>query len=413
VVQPSADESVVTYAKITVPKDHLRTMYLPIQNIRPLLALAESFEAQRTPHRTIPWSRRDIWTLTVYRENEAVLEVHFEDRVPEFNIRRKGETEWSVVDLPREFGTKFTRLLDELFDKADGRSLAEMLDIKSREVRLNTLGWIATLGSKAKDVADRIVPLLKESEPQVRLAAAAALFRAGAFGVQAEAVFVEALKASQGTVLLAALKSVEDWRVYSELIRNAAQELFAHKDARIRAAAAAAVGQMGPNGTAALPGLLGLSGDKDPSVRCAAIKSVVELSIDDKVTLEALKKGLADLHYDVRFQALKCLALQEKWLRSSTAEVRKAATMDPSAGRLALFAINLLARVAPDDPSIVALLEEVLERSEDQEQAAVLLGKLGTKARAALPALRRAAARETNEFARKRILKAIEQIEGR
>src|SRR5262249_55327028 len=155
----------------------------------------------------------------------------------------------------------------------------------------------------------------------------------------------------------------------------------------VRVAAASALADLGADPDVAVPGLLEMCGKENEGYQ--AVRTLARLG---KAAVPALVKALGSDRAAVGEAAAPARAPLKAHARPA-GEALGARLTDADEG-VRLEAAAALLAVAPDQPAVVPVLAELLDKSKDKavrESAALHLQDMGTQAKAALPALRRAA----------------------
>jgi HEAT repeat protein len=249
-------------------------------------------------------------------------------------------------------------------DPKEVEKLVKALDAGKSSYRITAAGDLADLGAAARPALPDLRRLLRrDPDFTVAVAAASAVARLDA----------------------------ED----SEAVEAIERRLRAD-DADERRTAAKALADLGPRCKSALPGILKSLDDNEQQVRFAAVNAIGEIapaSPSARKAAEALAALLkSERQSEVRTKAIRALycfgpdawvalpVIREKWL---------ARTLNPDAPGLDREEVALLGRFRP--PPVELLAAILADKEQDpaaRNEAATQLGSLGSRARAALPALR-------------------------
>ena len=257
--------------------------------------------------------------------------------------------------------------LEQMPQKRLAKPLQRLLADGEREVRLHA---IRTLGQcEDPSVAPQLIPFLNDSDEDLQLAAAEATGRLGDSSAVPklielmEQATASDLDAPRLQKIIDTLRRLRDGRAVLPLL-----ELLTHKNHRVRARAAEALGQIGD--PAALQPLSELLfRDQMESVQASAAKALGDLG--DPEALTALEHGLQ-----------QSLAVRSK----------------------AIIAIGQL-----QDPAATEVVEEMLDdpASAIRYHAATILGELGDDA--VIPKLERLVV-DSDDMVRRAAMKSLEQL---
>jgi HEAT repeat protein len=186
-------------------------------------------------------------------------------------------------------------------------------------------------------------------------------------------------------------------------------------DAEIRYLAVMALGAIGPKAKAAIADLTSLVGETSLRLRLAAHTSRARIDARHApAAVAALKKDLERVKAvnDMR-DCLYLAALLEK--HAAPLAPHALAGLKSKAARVRKAALRLLPYVTPDLDLLVSLLIDLLEDSSLGVRSGALteLYLLGTKARAAIPALEKIAKEDEDEDMRGAAVRALKDIRGK
>jgi HEAT repeat protein len=270
--------------------------------------------------------------------------------------------------------------------KQDVKMLAGYLNHQLPEVRAEAIQALSNLGPGAKSAVTGIAVRLFDDAEAVRLAAMSTL---GQLGPDAAGAVPELCRLLEDS--------------------TAGQHV------------AGVLGRIGPNASEAVPQLHRLLDSRTPMTRYAAAEALALIGGPDVPTLlipllddsnislcrlatmglrhsgEAGKPAIARLEAAMKEKdpILRALAAEALWNIARHPEslpTLLSVLKDGTAGRDRIFAVRSLAAIAPTDVLLPALLP-VLDDEGPREEALVHLKSLGTRAKAAVPALMRVARR--------------------
>jgi HEAT repeat protein len=140
---------------------------------------------------------------------------------------------------------------------------------------LRTLGRLAP--REAKVVVAAVVPLVRDSDGDVRLAAMKTLEQFGKEAGGAVPALVDLLPRSEASIQLAALKSLQALNTWDTRDLAVVAELLQNPDASVRISAAETLGRAGKTAAATRPQLEKALNDEDEKVRSAASEALLRI----------------------------------------------------------------------------------------------------------------------------------------
>ncbi|WP_197444096.1 HEAT repeat domain-containing protein [Maioricimonas rarisocia] len=251
--------------------------------------------------------------------------------------------------------------LEQMPQKRLAKPLLRLLQDDMRDVRLHV---IRTLGlCEDPSVAPSLIPFLNDSDEDLQLAAAEATGRLGDSSAVPklielmEQASVSDLDAPRLQKIIDTLRRLRDGRAVLPLL-----ELLTHKNHRVRARAAEALGQIGD--PAALQPLSELLyRDQIEMVQAAAAKALGDLG--DPEALTALEHGLQQ-PLAVRSKAIIAIGqIQEPEAAEMVMEM-----LDDPASAIRYHAVTILGELGDD--SVTPKLERLIVDSDDMVRRAVL-----------------------------------------
>lgn len=288
------------------------------------------------------------------------------------------------------------------------------------DIRAYALGALAALGADARPAVAVLGEVLKDSDPTVRVRAAAAL---GQVGPRARTVtyplLVAALRDSEASVVTAAEEALAKLGPPGKGKVTALAALLKDSAEPVRRHALNALGELKGDAEPAAAAVAAVAAqDGSAALRRLAVKTLVEVRPAGKESLAVFSKALADTDAAVARQAATALArvgaeggalpallralghADAEVVRTANAAFEKvawskthAATLAAALGtaRPALRArfIGVLAKLGADAADAVPALCELLAKADAKERMEVVatLGKIGLAARAAGPDL--------------------------
>ena len=241
----------------------------------------------------------------------------------------------------------------------DAGSLLALLTEAARDrqvvVRHNAVKSLGKMGGNGKDT---VLPVLtnavKDSEHEVRVAAALSLES------------MDALGAAEVPLLISLLK---------------------HQDSEVRASGARALAKMGPRAKAALPDLMEAFKGTDSAVRRAAIGALASLGTEAKTAVSAFADALSDSDVEIRKHA--AIALAKIGPDAKSAADALASVVGDADKEVRRNAVKALAKIGVGTKPVVSALSQAL-KGEDKElriEVALALAAIGPAAKDAIPNL--------------------------
>lgn len=285
--------------------------------------------------------------------------------------------------------------------------LSDALADPDVEVRVNAISGLIAAGPGASKAVPDLIQALSDSRPEVRKEAAIVLQWLGPAAAKAADALSTALSDS---------------------------------DSEVRSEAIVALGEIGPEARGAVPGLVAALADPDPYVREEAAFALGKIGPDAKEASTPLRAALQDKEAGVPLYAafaLERLAPSPSGVPVALIRALENPTLGPVAARtlgelgpaaapavealrqalqsdtaeLRTWAGIALSKIDPEnaEAAVQALIEGLQSADFMQEQVVNGLGRIGTKARAAIPALRQAQ-KDSNGFVSDAIDDALKQI---
>jgi HEAT repeat protein len=341
-----------------------------------------------------PGAKDTIAALTAVLKEDKADEVRLAAAEALWRLGRHAD----VVPVLRKWlaGTTGSRavLVAELLWRIDQSpeavaALRRAVEQEKAGVRQKALEVLAGIGPKASPALDAVVPLLKEKGANLRLAAAACVFRCGARARLDAPPLTEALKDDSPWVRLYAAASLWQLRKDRDALRLLTAALKDSK-ADVRLGAVRILIDMGPDAKEVLPALVEVLGDTDGMVRANAAEAVWKLGKDAKA-LPALVETLQDKAPSSRSYAATTLGYVMRQEAKPAVPALIQALWDEDTGVRA-GAAEALGRIGPPAqaaiPALLTALKTPGEEDHIYSSTAEALGRLGPAAKSAIPALR-------------------------
>ena len=293
-------------------------------------------------------------------------------------------------------------------------------DAAPREGAARALG---EMGREADDAVPALVQALKDED--VRAAAEYALQGIAFDGVSSwslpsclsavrrDKVFREIATA----ILRSRGKDVTDG-IEETLIKEAISQLpkaidgLNSPEGEDREQAADSLREMGAFAKAALPALRLHLDDEDVYVRLSAAAALLAIDGDERATLAILSDALKHPDEEVRREAARRLGNAGATAKATVPALREA--FHDHEPRVQIAVVRALAQIDSEDQTVVTLLTSLLDEHApklQRRQAVEILGSLGSRAKAALPVLKRFRVVEEYDRVPHEATRALQQIE--
>jgi len=301
-------------------------------------------------------------------------------------------------------------------DDASFKLVADLL-ADAPEVRSPVARFLAEAGPKAAAAAPALRKAMEDPEPLVRLDAAVALWRIARDEKALPVALAVLDDPTPATRFTAALEIGHRFASEGKAAVPALRALLWDDAQDVRTEAASALGRIGPAAKDAVPALVALLADDDrEELHSAASEALGLIGPAAREAVPTLKRRLE--HGDAYVRACAGLAL---WhiAEDAAGEKALAAVLDDRNYRARITAAEALARMGNHPRAVPVLLQALQpagfhdggQGANREYMAARALGRLGTKAKAALPALRALLDREDVDL-RDEAATAVRRIEG-
>ena len=295
--------------------------------------------------------------------------------------------------------------------QANLEDLLSRLKSEDANVRFSAVSETALLG---KNVGQQAVgplrELLRDSDRDVKAAAAGALGLLETLAEEALPELISATKAPEEEVRVAAVGALRRVCPDGDRVLGALGTALRDSSALVRQSAAQGLGWLGPRAVLAVPALIKRADEPDPAVRRSVIWALGKVGPLGFEAAPALIKALADSQKDVRLLAAAGLGRIGPDARAAQPELVKMLS-DPD-GDVSKAAVWALGRTGPPEPGVVASLAALLDET-DGAMATLVAGTLalfGSDAKEALTALLHRS-RDPDDTVVRAIALAVEAIE--
>jgi HEAT repeat protein len=286
-------------------------------------------------------------------------------------------------------------------------------------VRRLALSALANMADEAKDAVPLLVGLLRDKEANLRTTAAIVLVKIGKDSVPE---LVKLLKDSSADVRLSAIQTLSQFgkEDLDEAAVTALVKALGDDNSRVRQVAAAGMALLGTRarelggGSDVSKALFALSKDKDARVRRAAVAALGQIGLDEKEEITALATALTDKDVNVRAMTIYSLSqyshdkAPDDWRQHVMSCM--AAGLRDSDRRIQFATAQTM---APEGKFAVPALIGVVENGKGTAClfAAMTLGEIGAEASAAIPALEKMSKTGNTKEARYFAKAALEKIQ--
>ncbi|HEY1859640.1 MAG TPA: HEAT repeat domain-containing protein [Gemmataceae bacterium] len=272
--------------------------------------------------------------------------------------------------------------------KQDVGLLREAITDLNPKVRAYAADSIGALGPDAESLLALLTEAASDQDVQVRQNAVRSLGKMGGNGKDTIVpALTTALKDSEHEVRVAAAKALEGMDTLGATDVALLTSMLKQQDSEVRASGARALGKMGPKAKAALPELMEAFKGSDKAVRRAAIGALVGLGAEAKSAVPAFTDALGDSDAEVRKQAT--VALAKLGPDAQPAAEALANVLSDSDKEVRKNAVKALAKIADGSKPVVSALAQAL-KDEDKDlrmEVADALAAIGPPAKAAVPNL--------------------------
>jgi HEAT repeat protein len=279
-------------------------------------------------------------------------------------------------------------------DGQAGQELVEGLSSPDNVVRAQTAEALGVIGEvAAEDAAPALVEALADHNDQVRGKAAEALGRLGEAAADvAVPGLVRALRDGDNWVSALAADALGEMGDAADGAVPSLVHALSHMNPQVRASAAAALGKLGDAAGSARPALVTAIQDDDGYVRAQAVRALAQMGRPDADVRRVVRSALTDADPQVRAAAAEAIG---EWADADADDLAGLiAALDDQTDQVKVAAIQALPKLGTVTPEVCAALGRRLLEDDSvwvAEQAAAALGRLGSEAAAAGPALLRAA----------------------
>jgi HEAT repeat protein len=289
-----------------------------------------------------------------------------------------GSILWGIQPLPWSIGAEAKTALPQL---------VPLLKDSDANVRSSAAYALGSMGAEAKTALPQLVPLLKDSDANVRSNAASALGSIGAEAKTALPQLVPLLKDSDANVRSSAASALGRIGAEAKTALPQLVPLLKDSDANVRSSAAYALGSMGAEAKTALPQLVPLLKDSDANVRSSAAYALGSIGAEAKTALPQLVPLLKDSDANVRSSAAS--ALGRIGAEAKTALPQLVPLLKDSDANVRSSAASALGRIGAEAKTALPQLVPLLKDSDAnvRSSAASALGRIGAEAKTALPQL--------------------------
>jgi HEAT repeat protein len=269
------------------------------------------------------------------------------------------------------------------------RLVATLKDLEWQN-RLEATQALGQIGPAGPEVVAALRLALQDPKSLVRIGAAEALMAIDPAQEEARALLIELLSAPEAKVRKRATQALGSAASQTGAAVPALQVALRDKDAQVRSAAADALGRFGPKAAKAAPALIEAVQDPDPAVCNSAIDALGSIGPMAKAALPLLTRLLQDGDNPLRWTAAVSLFhIDRRQARAGIPVlIEKLTDKDTKVRWHALYYLRKMAQDGKETIPLPLLLEAMKDADLGvRGMTAGILGDLGPKAEAAVPAL--------------------------
>jgi HEAT repeat protein len=241
--------------------------------------------------------------------------------------------------------------------RSDVETLVPLLDETNSQVRLAALQLLARVGADAQPALPALIKLAEDTDNKVRAKAVEALSRVGAASEHDTymPVLTKALKDRDAGVRAAAAEALTTVPL-TEADVPTLTELLKGTDAGLSKTAARALGKIGPKAKKAVPALVKALKGSDKSLRAAALEALASVGGDAKDAMPQIIEALQDPDTAIRRSAIAAVGNMGEEAKDAVPALAKAL----ETAELRKLALDALAKLGPAADEAAATLAEVL-----------------------------------------------------
>ncbi len=267
--------------------------------------------------------------------------------------------------------------------------LVEGMQSKDSMVRAQTAEALAAIGPAAQDASAALVAAMGDDNDRVRARAVQALGKMGEGAAPAVAkTLVRALRDPDNWVSALAAEALGQMGDSAESSVPALVRSLRHATALVRRNAAEALCRLGPAAEGARPALEKAAADEDGGVRAQVVRALGAVAVPTRQGRKAAAEALQDPDPEVRAAGVEALGAWGEGGEAVTARLLE--LLHDANDQVKVKAAGVLPRLAEPTEAVIAGLCELLEKADGaavRVHAALALGKFGSAAAAAGPAL--------------------------
>jgi len=295
--------------------------------------------------------------------------------------------------------------------------LTKALNSPDLETRISAIHALGSFGVNAQASVPELIRALSSSDEEVRTVSLYALNRIAMKLPTAELTLIKALKDPDVQVrrnvnIVLSNMGEKAHAAVPELINT-----LDDSDTEVRCNAINALSGIGEKAEAAVPELVKALNDSDVNVRIKVINALGNIGNKAQAAVPALIKLLSERNDAVRESVLVALGEMRDKAEVATPEVFK--LLDDRNDRIRILAIKVIVKISEKNlifieqlsNKLIKILTSDIENSV-RAQAADSLGRMGDKAKTAIPELTKRAHFDPDEFVRVKASIALGKING-
>lgn len=304
-------------------------------------------------------------------------------------------------------------------------ALIETLSHSDPDLRSSAAFALGEMGREADDAVPALIQALKDEDEDVRQEVESSLQGIASDGVSSWSLpsclsavkrdkvlreIASAIMRSRGKNLTAGIEEALIKEALSQLPK--AIDGLNSPEGEEREQAADILREMGAYAKAALPALRSHLDDEDVYVRLGTAATLLAIDGDERAALAILSDALKHPDEEVRREAARRLGNAGVTAKAALPALREA--FHDHVPRVRIAVVRALAQIDHDDQTVVTLLTSLLDEHAprlQQRQAVEILGSLGSRAKAALPVLKRFRVVEEFDRVPHEAARALRQIE--
>ncbi len=257
----------------------------------------------------------------------------------------------------------------------------------SVEKRIEAIEMLRIMEADAEMAVPSLTQVLKQKDPNLRLAAVKALTAIGPKSKSAVPELATLLKDGNENVRIVTINLLGQLGMDAKTAIPSLTEALSDPSLTVRTNAITALTAMGNEATAAISELVAVLQDESPQIRRGATIALGRMGPDAKTAVPALAENLNDPEKEIRISAATALGRIGPDAKIAVPELLR--LLQSQDAQLRSFAAIALGKIGEPASAAIPELTKALNDAEKDVRlnAAVALGRVGIKARTALPKL--------------------------